>query len=32
MCALVFDSYGNLYGTASGGGDRQDGVIFQIAP
>jgi uncharacterized repeat protein (TIGR03803 family) len=32
MCQLVFDSLGNLYGTASGGGADGKGVIFQIAP
>ena len=31
MCRLVFDSNGNLYGTASGGGSHQNGVVFQIA-
>jgi uncharacterized repeat protein (TIGR03803 family) len=32
MCRLVFDASGNLFGTASGGGAHQDGVIFQITP
>jgi uncharacterized repeat protein (TIGR03803 family) len=32
MCSLVFDASGNLYGTASGGGTNNDGVIFQITP
>jgi uncharacterized repeat protein (TIGR03803 family) len=32
MCALVVDSSGNLYGTASGGGSNNNGVIFQITP
>jgi uncharacterized repeat protein (TIGR03803 family) len=32
MCALVFDSSGNLYGTASAGGTHHDGVIFKITP
>jgi uncharacterized repeat protein (TIGR03803 family) len=29
---LVFDKAGNLYGTASGGGPVDGGVIFQLAP
>ncbi len=32
MCRLVFDSSGNLYGTASGGGTHGQGVIYQITP
>jgi len=32
MCSLVFDSEGNLYGTASGGGASGKGVVFQIRP
>ncbi len=32
MCRLVFDASGNLYGTASGGGAHQNGVIFQVTP
>jgi len=32
MCSLVFDSAGNLYGTASGGGAHGKGIIFQVAP
>ena len=31
-CRLAFDSSGNLYGTASGGGAHGKGVVFQIAP
>jgi len=31
MCQLAFDSSGNLYGTASGGGTKGKGVVFQIA-
>jgi uncharacterized repeat protein (TIGR03803 family) len=27
---LVFDANGNLYGTASGGGDNGKGVVFEI--
>jgi len=32
MCRLAFDSSGNLYGTASGGGEHGKGVVFQITP
>ncbi len=32
LCALAFDSSGNLYGTASIGGTKGLGVVFQIAP
>jgi len=32
MCRLVFDSSGNLYGTAVGGGAHHDGIIFRITP
>ena len=32
VCSLVFDASGNIYGTASGGGTDQDGVVFQITP
>ncbi len=32
MCSLVFDASGNLYGTASGGGAHNAGVVFQITP
>jgi len=31
-CRLVFDSAGNLYGTAVGGGANHYGVIFRITP
>jgi uncharacterized repeat protein (TIGR03803 family) len=30
--ALIFDSAGNLYGTASIGGSHSQGVIFEITP
>jgi uncharacterized repeat protein (TIGR03803 family) len=30
VCRLEFDSSGNLYGTASGGGAYQNGVVFEI--
>jgi uncharacterized repeat protein (TIGR03803 family) len=29
---IVFDSHGNLYGTASQGGAFNDGVVFEITP
>lgn len=32
MCSLVFDTAGNLYGTASDGGANGLGVVFQIRP
>jgi len=32
MCRLAFDSSGNLYGTASGGGKHNKGVVFEIMP
>lgn len=32
MCSLVLDASGNVYGTASGGGANNGGLIFQIAP
>ncbi len=32
MCSLVFDSSGNLYGTASDGGTFHLGVVFKIVP
>ena len=32
MCSLTFDSEGNIYGTASGGGSHGQGVVFKIAP
>jgi uncharacterized repeat protein (TIGR03803 family) len=32
ICRPVFDSSGNLYGTAFGGGANHQGVIFQITP
>lgn len=32
FCKLAFDSSGNLYGTAFGGGANGKGVIFQIVP
>lgn len=31
-CRLVFDSSGNLYGTASSGGTNSYGVVFEITP
>jgi uncharacterized repeat protein (TIGR03803 family) len=30
--AIVFDSHGNLYGTASNGGAFNQGVVFEITP
>lgn len=30
--ALIEDSSGNLYGTATGGGSNGDGVVFELAP
>ena len=30
--ALIFDSAGNLYGTASGGGALRQGVVFELTP
>jgi uncharacterized repeat protein (TIGR03803 family) len=30
--ALVMDSAGNLYGTASNGGAHNDGIVFKISP
>lgn len=30
--SLVFDTGGNLYGTAYGGGTRRQGVVFEITP
>jgi uncharacterized repeat protein (TIGR03803 family) len=32
MCRLAFDSGGNLYGTAAGGGAHGKGVVFEITP
>lgn len=32
MSALAFDSSGNIYGTASAGGDHNVGVVFKITP
>lgn len=32
LCSLAFDSGGNLYGTAFGGGANGKGVVFQIRP
>jgi uncharacterized repeat protein (TIGR03803 family) len=32
QAALTFDSAGNLYGTTSEGGDRDDGTIFELTP
>jgi uncharacterized repeat protein (TIGR03803 family) len=29
---LIFDSVGNLFGTASGGGTYGDGVVFELSP
>ena len=29
---VVFDANGNLYGTASGGGEYAAGVVFEITP
>lgn len=30
--SLLFDSAGNLYGTAEGGGDQGDGAVFELSP
>ena len=32
MSSLVFDAAGNLYGTTYSGGDRYDGVVFELTP
>ncbi len=32
QAALTFDAVGNLYGTTSEGGDRDDGTIFELTP
>jgi uncharacterized repeat protein (TIGR03803 family) len=32
MCVLAFDSSGNVYGTATSGGDYNGGVVFKITP
>lgn len=32
ICQLVFDSSGNLYGTATNGGTKNMGVVFEITP
>jgi uncharacterized repeat protein (TIGR03803 family) len=32
VCQLVFDSSGNLYGTTTGGGADEKGVVFEITP
>lgn len=32
ICALVFDSVGNIYGTAAAGGDYNSGVVFKVTP
>jgi uncharacterized repeat protein (TIGR03803 family) len=32
QAALTFDTVGNLYGTTSEGGDRDDGTIFELMP
>jgi len=32
ICRLVIDSNGNLYGTASAGGSKNKGVVFEITP
>jgi uncharacterized repeat protein (TIGR03803 family) len=29
---LVFDKFGNIYGTASGGGNNSNGIVFKLAP
>ena len=29
---LIFDSHGNLYGTTSGGGANNSGVVFELSP
>jgi uncharacterized repeat protein (TIGR03803 family) len=31
-CSVVFDAYGNLYGTTEHGGLRGGGVVFEITP
>jgi uncharacterized repeat protein (TIGR03803 family) len=31
-CKVVFDTSGNLYGTASGGGSQNAGVVWEIRP
>jgi uncharacterized repeat protein (TIGR03803 family) len=30
--SLIFDSAGNLYGTAGAGGANEDGVVFELSP
>src|SRR5579883_464197 len=32
QAALTFDAAGNLYGTTSEGGDRDDGTVFELKP
>jgi uncharacterized repeat protein (TIGR03803 family) len=32
QCVLTFDARGNIYGTASRGGDYSNGVIFKVTP
>jgi uncharacterized repeat protein (TIGR03803 family) len=32
MAGLIFDSAGNLYGTASYGGSEDAGTVFEVAP
>ena len=32
VASLLFDSAGNLYGTAEGGGDNGDGAVFELSP
>jgi uncharacterized repeat protein (TIGR03803 family) len=32
FCHLIFDSAGNLYGTAESGGANGDGIVFELSP
>jgi uncharacterized repeat protein (TIGR03803 family) len=32
FASLIFDKYGNLYGTTYAGGDYSDGTVFELAP
>jgi uncharacterized repeat protein (TIGR03803 family) len=31
-CAVIFDKYGNMYGTAESGGPNQEGAVFELIP